>query len=355
MKNILFVLLALAVSVTAQKKMLTIDKDGRPHDHSNHNHGDAHVYSPIGVMGSHLHGEGEWMFSYRFKFMEMEGLRKGDNRVSHKDHIGNPVTMPGRYMVLPREMTMKMHMLGIMYGVTDDFTLAVMIPWMEKAMDLEAANGTKFSTRTDGFGDIKISGLYKLWSKEHDTLILNLGVSLPTGTINEYGNIPMRPNGTRLPYPMQLGSGTVDFMPGLTYTGHNENWGWGAQAIATLPLNRNYRGYSKGNSFLFNTWVSRKITRNFATSFRVELNSWDDYVQDDNQISTMSLMTPTANSDLRGGTRVDAHIGFNYLFTEGVLKNNNIGIEFGVPVYQYLEGPNLETDWTATIGWQMAF
>ena len=44
------------------------------HNHSEH-HNEAHHWAPIGVMGSHLHGEGELMFSYRLMFMEMEGLR----------------------------------------------------------------------------------------------------------------------------------------------------------------------------------------------------------------------------------------------------------------------------------------
>ena len=47
------------------------------------------------------------------------------------------------------KMRMKMHMLGIMYGVTDRFTLGVMIPWLEKDMSHKAANGRHFSTRTD--------------------------------------------------------------------------------------------------------------------------------------------------------------------------------------------------------------
>lgn len=361
MKKILFALLLVFNSLQAETALMSLGCES--HQHTNECncqdhcacHDTAHKFSPIGVMGSHLHKQGEVMFSYRFKFMEMEGLRKGSDRVSHLDHVGNPNTMPGRFMALPRRMTMKMHMLGMMYGVTDDFTLGIMIPWMESAMDIKMANGNKFSTRTDGFGDIKLNGLLRLWSNEHNNLILNLGISLPTGTINEYGNTPMRPNGTRLPYPMQLGSGTVDFMPGLTFTGHNEDWGWGAQVIATLRMHRNYRGYNKGNSLLFNSWISRKITKNFATSLRIEVNSWDDYEGHDDQINAMRLMMPTANNDLRGGTRVDAHIGFNYLFTEGFLKGSNIGVEVGIPVYQYLEGPNLETDLVATIGWQKTF
>lgn len=359
MKNIIFALLMLCSYASAKEALLTLDKDGSHHttecgcQDECKCHDFAHVYSPIGVMGGHMHGEGEWMFSYRFKYMDMEGLRKGDKRESLSDNYRN---RNGSFAALPRRMTMKMHMLGIMYGVSDDFTLGVMIPWMETSMAVQLQNGTDFRTRTDGFGDIKLNGMLKLWEEDNNSLILNLGLSLPTGNINESAITPIS-NGNRaqLPYPMQLGSGTVDFMPGLTYTGHTHDWAWGAQAIATLRMHRNYRGYNKGNSILMNAWVSRNITRNFATSFRLELNSWDDFEGNDDEIHPARNNTPTADNDLRGGTRVDAHIGCNYLFTDGVFKGHNLGLEIGMPVYQYIEGANLETDWTVTVGWQMTF
>lgn len=306
-------------------------------------------------MGAHLHQKGELMFSYRFKYMDMEGLRDGDSRTSHQDHIGNPMTQPGRYMVLPRRMRMKMHMLGAMYGVTDDWTIAVMLPWVEKEMSHQARNGRHFSTRTDGFGDIKINSLYRLYGNEDFDLIFNLGLSLPTGDIDEEGNIPAAPNGVKLPYPMQLGSGTFDLMPGLTLSGHNDDWGWGVQGIATFRLFRNNEGYNQGDAFMMNAWVSRKVTRNFSLSFRMELNTWQDYEGHDDIIHNSRRGVPTADNDLRGGTRVDAHVGFNYLFTEGFLKGNSFGVEAGMPIYQNLEGPNLETDIIVTVGWQYRF
>jgi len=38
----------------------------------------------------------------------------------------------------------------------------------------------------------------------------------------------------RLPYPMQIGSGTFDLYPGLTYTGQRDQAGWGGQVLATI-------------------------------------------------------------------------------------------------------------------------
>jgi len=41
--------------------------------------------------------------------------------------------------------------------------------------------------------------------------------------------------------------------------------------------------------------------------------------------------------------------------TRGFLKGNRFAVEAGTPVWQNLRGPQLETDWNITAGWQLAF
>jgi len=38
----------------------------------------------------------------------------------------------------------------------------------------------------------------------------------------------------------------------------------------------------------------------------------------------------------------------------GWFEGQRIAAEFGAPVYQNLDGPQLQTDWTVTVGWQLA-
>ena len=129
----------------------------------------------------------------------------------------------------------------------------------------------------------------------------------------------------------------------------------GLQAKATFRLFRNNEGYNQGDAVMLNAWLSRKISRNFSLSFRMELNSWQDYEGHDDTIHASRNGVPTADNDLRGGTRLDAHLGCNYLFTDGFLAGNSFGVELGMPVYQNIEGPNLETDLIVTLGWQYRF
>lgn len=96
----------------------------------------------------------------------------------------------------------------------------------------------------------KLSGLFKLYADRIHHVHLNAGVSLPTGSIDEEDEV-LAPTGTRptltLPYPMQIGSGTYDLLPGLTYTGHYERMGWGAQYAGILRLNQNDEDYTLGD------------------------------------------------------------------------------------------------------------
>ena len=39
----------------------------------------------------------------------------------------------------------------------------------------------------------------------------------------------------------------------------------------------------------------------------------------------------------------------------GALRGHRLALGPGAPVHQDLDGPQLETDWMATLGWQLAF
>jgi hypothetical protein len=41
--------------------------------------------------------------------------------------------------------------------------------------------------------------------------------------------------------------------------------------------------------------------------------------------------------------------------TKGPLHGHRFALELGRPVYQDLDGPQLENDWLLTVGWQLAF
>ena len=313
-----------------------------------HNHSIVDDHAPIGVMGEHVHKAGEWMTSYRYSRMDMKGNRDGtSNQTAAQVH--------NNFMVAPLEMDMQMHMFGLMYGVTDELTVMGMAPYVQKSMKHVNRAGRHFSTKTRGIGDVKISGLYKFYehadANQSGTALLNFGVSLPTGSVDERDTTPL--GYQKLPYPMQLGSGTVDPKLGLTYTHSHTDWSFGGQVSTVIRFGDNSENYRLGNEYNATTWISKTLADWISVSARLDGKNWGDIKGRDTDLN--ANMVPTARTDLRGGTRVDALLGVNLYQPQGTLKGHRLALEVGAPIYQHLDGPQLQTGFRTTIGWQKAF
>jgi hypothetical protein len=302
-------------------------------------------HAPIGVMGDHTHSKGEFMASYRYMFMEMDGNRDGTSSVSDREVLED-------FMVTPVDMTMQMHMVGAMYGVSDNLTLMAMVPYVFKEMEHLTRMGTRFTTNSEGFGDIKTSALYTVFDKDKQRVHLNLGVSFPTGSIKERDDTPAGDDQI-LPYPMQIGSGTFDLLPGITYLSQSGKGSWGAQALTTLRLGKNDNGYRLGNKYQLSGWVARNWTDWLSTSLRLTGTTWGDIDGEDDRLNPM--MIPTADPDLRNGTQINLGFGINLYAPEGNLKGSRLAMEFELPILRDLDGPQLETDWQFTVGLQSSF
>jgi hypothetical protein len=332
----------------------------------------ANRHAPIGVMGDHMHHKGEWMLSYRYMHMDMSGSRIGTDNVSPDAIV---TTIPNRFASLPMQpdtlrvaplwMTMDMHMLGAMYAPTDNLTLMVMANYIEKEMRHVTYDGGMpttnvlgyFTTKSEGFADTKLSALYRLYDDaNHNHVHLNLGLSLPTGSVTERGTILTPMGGTpnvRLPYAMQLGTGTFDLLPGLTYTGRAGDLSWGSQFRSEIRLeDENDEGYAWGDVYGVTGWVSYEWAPWISTSVRL-----DAWTQDSISGIDPAIAAPvqTANPDFYGGEQVFAYFGANLVGQTGALRGHRLALEVGVPLYRDLNGPQLETDWNFTVGWQKAF
>lgn len=322
---------------------------------------DAHA--PIGVMGEHTHAKGELMFSYRYMHMFMQGNRDGSSKLTPEQIVGNaanrfanPPMMPPTLRVVPVEMTMEMHMFGAMYAPSDRITLMGMVNYVSKDMEhltFQGPAGTNllgsFNTKASGIGDTRLAALIKLGSNSDHRWHATAGVSLPTGSTDETDQILTPMNTTpspRLPYPMQLGSGTYDFVSGITYTGISDRWGWGSQWQSDFHLGDNDAGYTLGDEHRLSAWVSYLASDNVSVSGRV---AYFDRQNIDGIDPLIAAPVQTADPDRQDIARVDLGLGANWLLPN---KRHRLALEFLVPVSQRLDGPQLETDWQVTLGWQ---
>lgn len=326
--------------------------DGADHTHGAHGVSRPDSHAPIGVMGDHMHAKGEVMLSYRYARMYMHGNRDGTTNLSPGEVFDKGFT------VTPTEMDTQMHILGVMYAPANWVTLTAMMPIVEKSMDHIAntpMGRVKFTTRANGPGDLKLGGLLRVWENESHHFHANLGLSIPTGGTNQKDNTPASMGeDVTLPYPMQLGSGTVDFLPGLTYTGQHNLWSWGGQVMGTVRMGWNKEGYRYGDRLQTTAWGAREIVDWLSASLRMEYQNWGNVHGDNDNLPPPDFI-PTADPNRQGGQRLDAGVGFNLIGTGGLVKNIRLATEVLLPVWQDLDGPQLESDWRIITGVQYAF
>jgi len=354
------------------------DENLHPEEHAHHAH-DAtgsgyNDYSPLGIMGNHTHKAGDAMFSYRYGIMEMNGNLDGSTSVSTEDILDD-------FMMAPTSMRMEMHMLGAMYAASDAITLMAMLPLKRMEMISEEMQDmqdmtTRRKAVSSGAGDLKLTGIVPLWAGGglSRTLKLTAGLSIPTGSIKGTNM-----TGGHMAYPMQLGSGTFDLLPGLTYLEEKDGWSWGAQVTSVIRLGENGEGYSLGNRFQATAWYSHKLSDMLSASARIEGATWGNVDGEDDRMDQM--MSPNADPNRRGGERVDILFGLNiFLDTDRwdkwdrlfVDKDNGqllrkkpgensmdqetrLAIEIGFPVHQDLDGPQMESAWRLMVGMHVSF
>ncbi|MEO9872003.1 nitrous oxide reductase accessory protein NosL [Ekhidna sp.] len=310
-------------------------------DHPTHHHNRPDAYAPIGIMGDHLHHKGGFMLSTRYMRMEMEGNLQGSNDIDN-------ATIFESYMVAPQAMRMDMLMIGVMYAPSDRLTLMIMQNFRRNEMDLRTRMGMNFSTKSEGIGDLKVSALYGIISESNSSLHLNAKVSFPTGSIKSQDDTPMA-EGIRLPYPMQLGSGTIDFTVGGTYKGTFEAVSWGAQPLFTIRTGESSEDYRWGNEFTINSWVGYKLTDWVSTAIQISGKNQAIMTGSDEMLNPM--MVTTADARNTGFTTINSNLALNFSFGDSpILRAFKAGISYGMPIYQKMEGIQMKQKNTLTAG-----
>jgi hypothetical protein len=305
---------------------LRVDLDaldsGPPGAGSHAGHLIAHVHGiaePAGLMFGHMLDQaGDVMLGYRASIARQAGgMRLGTQPVSDAEVLANGCDGAACDAV-PNEMTMSMHMLDIMYAPADWLTLMLMPQWMDMQMTLAHANSGGGSGHghggageaaggheTGGLGDTTVAAMFRLLDRPGHRVHLGLGVSIPTGDVDialrktDANYAPNQVNPTLIHYGMQLGSGTWDFLPSLTYVGNRGVWAWGAQLSGTKRLeSRNESNFAFGDVFQASAWSGYRINRWLSGTVRGAYSS---------QGAVKGAYLPPV--DANGNTLVPVHVG----------------------------------------------
>ncbi len=336
-------------------------------DHSQHG-----SHAPAGVMFSHLLPQaGDFMVGYRYLYSTDSGqMVKGLNPVSDQSIVSNGCKGSPCY-VTPTRMDMNMHMLDLMYAPTDWLTLMAMPQFMDQSMTMRPLDGAPsinnaspstsaavmhsyHEHQTGGVGDTGLYALFKLFDVPGHHVHVTLGVSAPTGDTG----IQMRDthgiNIGFIHYGMQLGSGTWDFKPSITYTGQMDEWSWGAQISGTHRLQeQNVNGYALGDILQTTAWGSYSVFDWLSASVR-GLYTTEGAIK----FAYNGIYNPVGPMDYTsnyGGHYWDLGFGLNAMMPTGNLRGNHLSVEWLQPIHDDPNGYQLPHVGTLAATWSYSF
>lgn len=299
-------------------------------------------YAPMGVRGARVLRKGEFELGFTYVHDDFVGNRDNTHRVDEDE-----VRAAGFPLVALR-LDRDEFRVTALWAPFERLTLRASLPYAFTEMQQHAPDGTSFTTRTRGIGDLEVSAVVPFMEYRGQAILLDLGMAFPTGDISLEDVTPF--GRSRVSYPQRLGSGSFQAMPGVVYRGFSGPFGWGAQIGGTLALNRNHLDYRLGNRVEVSAWGAFEATPWLSGSLRLGYDGWENVSGQDAGLPPFSQ---TADPNQQAGMLVYLAPGVNLAVP--FLGGQRLGVEAELPVFQSLDGPQLEHDWRLLAGWQWTF
>lgn len=336
------------------------------HLHSSSHH--HHKIPPAGIMFGHmLDKPGDFMMGYRFMYNWTGGnMMQGARSVADQTIVDQGCSDASPCRFTPTFMNMRMHMLDIMYAPTKWWNVMLMPTFMDMDMNLRRLAGAPPAVagvhehtgaaghETGAVGDTYFSSLVKLINMPGHRVHMNLGLSAPTGKVDIELRRMAKIDGGLIHFGMQLGSGTWDFMPSLTYAGEKSRWSWGAQFSGVKRLEeKNKSGYRLGDMFQATTWGGYDLTQWLTASVRGAYTLQGAVHRDFDAFN--ARIGPMDFPENYGGQFWDIGLGLNAIIPGGRFAGNRFGFEWIQPVSNDFNGFQLDRKGMLSATWSYRF
>jgi hypothetical protein len=319
--------------------------------------------APLGYLDS-----SRFHFSTSYVKVRFDGYMDGTDDVS----FGEVLFSPGKedptdknFPVVPTVITQEAVQFKGAYDLSEQWSLSLSIPYIRQETEHITDNNNfdpdfkDFTIVSEGFGDVELGTTWLHRLNQNSSILVNLGLSLPTGSIDETGDTPRDGPDNQLPYTMQLGSGTYDIKPTIVYSGVAGDWTYGANLNMTLRTGKNDRDYRLGNVYQAGIWTRYALTDWIQPSFRIDGVAWDEISGKDTDLpynpDTDRYPAAVVKPDNFGGTKCLALVGLRLKDPRGRLENTFLELEAGAPFYQDLNGPQPSEDWRFSASFVLSF
>ena len=303
----------------------------------------------------------EWSFAYSYQYGSFEGYLDGDSSLSFDEVLFSPgeARTANNFPVLPTVITQQVHTLSLNCRYSKNLKLQVSLPLIEQGTDHISVvpNYPEFVIYSHGVGDLSMRASWRLYgAKKGESLWLTSGLILPTGSIDEEGDTPRGPGDQQLPYTMQLGSGTYDIPLALEY----HRAATKLYATAMIRTGKNSRNYRLGNSLSLGgeySWTRYQSVRpvvGLSYKHTGRIRGGDSSLTVPNP--EFPYPASITNPNLYGGEVVAARARLRFLQLPKTLgEMSEMELQFSLPVYQRLNGPQPKMRWSAGFTYSVGF
>ena len=286
-----------------------------------------------------------WSFGYSYRQLRVGNYKIGTRDVSLDDVLFTPGEMRTNenFPVVPTFIDQHVHAFSGSYRASTALSFSILVPYILQGTDhISSVPGfDEFRLSSDGIGDITLSASYQRELSDSAVLKTSLGIQIPTGSINEMGDTPRNGTGTleRLPYTMQLGSGTPDVAISAGYNQRVGQFSLGTNISSTIRTGMNENGYRLGNSYGVSLSAQYNLRWYLKPGMRISARHLGEIQgRDESLLVPMAFPFPASitNPANYGGEKIHAAFNVATCFS----KNCNVTFtgEVGVPIYQNLNG-----------------
>lgn len=298
--------------------------------------------------------QSRWSVAFQRSSVEFKGYLDGDDRLSDDEVLwGGPNSGQPRtdknFPVVPDKIVQTAYLLSVGYAFNDTWRAYLTVPYLEQSTDHISIipNYSTFTIKTAGIGDTVFSVSYRLSDTALSNWWLTVGLSVPTGSIDQEGDTPRAPGDQQLPYTMQLGSGTYDLPIEITYHAKGDH-DISLALAATIRSGTNSRGYRLGNIYSLEGRYKFNLSKVLTPYIGLAASYSDSIHGADTSLlvpSAYPYPAPITNPALFGGTKIGAQAGIVWLVSD----HYRLAAEVGKPLYQNLNGPQTKEDWRSSI------
>ncbi len=156
--------------------------------------------------------------------------------------------------------TIQAYAISYAYGATNDFTMAVRLPYVRRTGIREAVEQDNGDLEVenfgpaDGIGDLTLFGQYRFFNQKNTELAVLFGLTTPTGRTNAH-----TAQGEPFDAEFQPGTGAWEPLLGLAWTHHEGKWSFDANLLYTLST-EGIESTTLGDRFQYNFAVSYRLT-----------------------------------------------------------------------------------------------